>query len=177
MPDLVTRRRSTAAGLLIFGLVILGEDPEFLHRELRERVAAADVLAGDAAVEDLVLEADAVDEDVDAARRSRRPRWNVLVGFAVVVRHARRELGEVRKLRSVCGSERICCLADVGRDFAGLGLGQAAAGDDDGARRWRRARAVRARPAVGRGRASRSGRSRPTTRRSTVAPPTVVLMV
>ena len=51
--------------ILIFGLEVRGEDPEFAHRQLGEGIAAADVLADDAALVDVALEADAVDEDVD----------------------------------------------------------------------------------------------------------------
>ena len=53
------------AGVLIFRLEVRGEDAEFLDRQLRERVAAADVLADDTALLEVGLQADAVDEDVD----------------------------------------------------------------------------------------------------------------
>ena len=53
------------AGILIFRLEVGGEDAELGHRQLREGIAAADVLADDAALVDVAAKADAVDEHVD----------------------------------------------------------------------------------------------------------------
>ena len=65
------RRRGDhrARRLLILRLEVLADDAVFLDRVLRKRIAAARVLAGDAAAGEIVLEARAVDEQVDRVRR------------------------------------------------------------------------------------------------------------
>src|SRR4029434_1587323 len=57
-----------ARRLPVLRLVVLRESREFLLGRLRKRRSAAGVLTDDAALEDVVLEADAVDEHVDLRR-------------------------------------------------------------------------------------------------------------
>ena len=54
-----------ARRLLVLGLVVLGDNPELLHRVERERIPATRVLAGDASQEDVVLVARSINEHVD----------------------------------------------------------------------------------------------------------------
>src|SRR4029079_435232 len=54
-----------ARRLLILGLEVLADDAVLLNRALRERISTARVLSGDAAARQVVLEARAVDEEVD----------------------------------------------------------------------------------------------------------------
>ena len=153
MPDLVTAVMIEVAGVFVFRLEVRGQDAEFLDRQLRERVAAADVLADDTALLQVGLQADAVDEDVDLrtagdlavtvcadtapANVCRNSVW-----FTLDARCERREIEEVAVvLRQVFD----LVAADVGRDFRGLGFDQAPSGDDDrsacagrGPGRWRR---------------------------------------
>ena len=118
------------ARLLIFRLVILRDDAEFLDGELAKGVAAAVLLTRHAAFAQLVLQADAVDEHIDLAG-GRGARREALVGFGVVVTHARRERGEAQEIAIRLRQDAQLFLADVGRDFAGAGFAQAASGDDD----------------------------------------------
>ena len=118
------------AGLFIFGLVVLRNDAEFLDGELAEGIATAVLLPRHAAFAQLVLEADAIDEDIDLAGR-RGARREALVGFRVIVAHPRRERGEAQEVAIRLRQDAQLLLADVGRDFAGAGFAQAAAGDDD----------------------------------------------
>src|SRR5690606_36773602 len=61
------RRYGGAADLVVLGLVVRGDDLVLADGQLRERIALAVVLAGDAARGDVVLLAHAVDVDVDVA--------------------------------------------------------------------------------------------------------------
>src|SRR5690606_28765742 len=65
------RGHRRAADLVVLGLVVGGDDLVFADRRLRERVAAAVILRGHAARGDVVLLANAVDEDVDVVRSLR----------------------------------------------------------------------------------------------------------
>src|SRR5690606_33836187 len=60
-------RDAGAAELVVLGLVVGRDHLVFGDAQLRKRIAAAGVLSGDAALEYVVLLADAVDEHVDAA--------------------------------------------------------------------------------------------------------------
>ena len=131
-PDLVTAVITAADGLLVLGLVVLGEHPELLHRVLREGVAAAGVLHEGAALEEVVLVRQAVDEDVDLAG----------VGAAAAELLARRVLvvgeadagGEGREAEEVAVvlRQRLDLLrGDVGGDLGGLELGNVLAGHGD----------------------------------------------
>src|SRR5690606_39586668 len=66
-----------AAELVELGLVVLGDDLVFADGRLREGIAAAGVLAGDAAGGDVVLLADAIDERSEERRVGKewRVRW------------------------------------------------------------------------------------------------------
>ena len=86
-----------ARRLLVLGLEVLGQDLELLDGVLRERIAAARVLADDAAVDDVVLEADAVDEDVDVLRRQRAGR-ELLAELVVGTRTPGASAAKLRKL-------------------------------------------------------------------------------
>src|SRR5690606_8009562 len=58
------RRDDGARCLLVLRLEVLSDDAELLHGVLRERIAAAGVLADHATIDHLVLVADAVDVHV-----------------------------------------------------------------------------------------------------------------
>src|SRR5207237_850314 len=111
------------AGLLILRLVVLREYAELLHRELAERIAAAVLLAGDAALAQLVLETDAVDEHIDLAR-GRCAGADALVGLAVIVAHARSQRREREEVAIALRQDADLILTDICRDFAGAGLDQ-----------------------------------------------------
>ena len=106
------------ARVLIFRLEVRGEDPEFLDRELGEGIAAADVLADDAALLHVALEADAVDEDVDL-RTAEALAVGVLADAAAgeclaklavwTTRMPGASVAKLRKLRLLCGRFSICC--------------------------------------------------------------------
>src|SRR5438067_8342410 len=89
-----------ARGVIVLRAVILGDDAELLHRALREWIAAARVLSGRAALQDIVFRADAVDEDVGLlgvlrVAGKRLAQW--------IVRQADswRECGEIQKVAVV----------------------------------------------------------------------------
>ena len=127
------------AGILIFGLEVGGEDTELRHRQLGEGIAAADVLADDAALVDVAPEADAVDEDVDL-----RPAEAVAVaihadaaaaeGLAELgLQHpdARRERGEIEEVAVVLRQVLDLVVGDVGADLRRARLAEPGADDDD----------------------------------------------
>src|SRR5439155_18552445 len=62
------RRDDGARGLLVFSLEVLTDHPVFLNGAPGERIPLARVLACDAAARQVVLEARAVNEDVDRVR-------------------------------------------------------------------------------------------------------------
>src|SRR5690606_40010448 len=68
------RNDGGAAQLVELGLVVLGDHLVFADRRLRERIAAAGVLARDATGRHVVLLADAVDEHVHRIRALDRKR-------------------------------------------------------------------------------------------------------
>ena len=112
-------------GILELGLEVGTQHAEFLDRELREGIAAADVLADDPALVDIALQADAVDEHVDL-----RPAGAiaVLVGadpgagkglaeLALVDPDSRGERGEVDEVAVVLRQILDLLLRHVGADF------------------------------------------------------------
>ena len=126
-------------GVLELGLEVGTQHAEFLDRELREGIAAADVLADDPALIDVALQADAVDEHVDL-----RPAGAlaVLVGadaaagkglaeVGLVDPDPRRERGEVDEVAVVLRQILDLLLRHVGADFRRPRLDQPAADDDD----------------------------------------------
>jgi hypothetical protein len=84
---------------------------------LRERVAAARVLADDAAVQHVVLVARAVDEDVRVEARDRAGD-DLLVVLVRGGAHARRQVREVQEVAAVLGQRPELLLRDVRRDLA-----------------------------------------------------------
>src|SRR5205823_6600424 len=94
-----------ARRFLVLRLVVLGDDPELLHRVAGEEVAAGSVLADYAAPHDVALVARAVNEDVDlvgpvrrgssGARRSGDEPLLCRVDLIVLRHHAGSECGEV----------------------------------------------------------------------------------
>ncbi len=94
-----------------------------LDRVLRERIAAAGVLADDAAVQDVVLVAGAVDEDVRVEAGNRRAE-DLLVVIVVRCRDSGREHREVQKVAVVLRQDRELLPRDVGRDLALHGVDQ-----------------------------------------------------
>jgi hypothetical protein len=103
------RHHRDAAELVELGLVVGGDHLVFGDAQLREGIAAAGILAGDAALEHVVLLPDAVDEDVDAVGTLRAAAQ--LAGGAVVAgreHHAGTVSAKARKLREPCGSASIC---------------------------------------------------------------------
>src|SRR5207248_5669599 len=58
------RGNDRAGRVIVLRAVVLSDDPELLHRALREGIPTAGVLSGSAALQHVVLGADAVDEDV-----------------------------------------------------------------------------------------------------------------
>src|SRR5574337_729263 len=61
------RHHSGTRNLVVFRLVVGGDDLVFANRQLRERVALAGVLAGDATGKHVILLTDTIDVDVDRA--------------------------------------------------------------------------------------------------------------
>ena len=107
----------------MFRLVVLRQDLELLHGGLRKRGPAARVLPDNAAVEDVILVAHAVDEDVDlggveAAGGDLFAR--LVVGHA----SARREGREVQKVALVLREVPDLFRGHAGRDFGGARLDQ-----------------------------------------------------
>ncbi|PAV66926.1 hypothetical protein WR25_22928 [Diploscapter pachys] len=94
------RADDRGAGLFVFRLEVLRIDAEFLHGQLREGIAAAEVLAGDTAVVDGILLAEAVDEDVDVVGADRTG-LHLAAARRVRDRDARRERGEVQEVAIV----------------------------------------------------------------------------
>ena len=95
------RRNDRARRVLILGLEVLGDDTVLLHGASREWITAAGVLASDAARCEVVLQARAVDEQVDLICRltSCRDRLGVhAIDTIFGDRDARRESGEVEEI-------------------------------------------------------------------------------
>ena len=116
-----------AADLVVLGLVVGGDDLVLGDRQLRERIAAAGVLAGDAALEHVVLLADAVDEDVDAVGVLRAAAQLDRAVGAGGEHHARHGVGERQEVATALRQRIDLLVRDVGRDFRGLGFRAAAA--------------------------------------------------
>jgi hypothetical protein len=118
---------------LIFRFEVLTDDAVFLDRVLRERIAAARVLSGDAAAGEIVLEARAVDEQVDGVRRLPTGLDGPEVGAVDPVFahcHARRESGELEKVATRRRQFVDLILRDVRRDFRRSRLGRGRGGDN-----------------------------------------------
>src|SRR5690606_4977598 len=129
-----------AAELVELGLVVLGDDLVLADRRLRERVAAAGVLAADAAGGHVVLLADAVDEHVD---RVGALRAGTDAGIAAGVGnelHARRGIGEGQEVAGVLRQRLDLLLADVAGHLGGTGLHRRLGSDLHGLHRGRLAR-------------------------------------
>ncbi len=62
-------RDDRAGSLVVLRAVVLRDHAELLQRILRERISSARILARDAALQNVVLGADAIDEDVRRFRR------------------------------------------------------------------------------------------------------------
>ena len=129
-PALRHGRDHRARGLLVLGLEVLRQHLELLHRALWKRRAAARVLADDAALQDVVLEADAVDEDVDLGRIQSAAR-DLLPGLVLRSLHAGGEVGEVEKVALVLRQIADLFGRHAGRDFRGPGLDDPAGAGDD----------------------------------------------
>ena len=127
-----------AADLVVFGLVIRGDHLVFSDAQLRKRVAAADILSGDATLDDIVLLAHAVDEHVDAIGvlgTAAQP-GRVVVGIGRE-HHARNDIGEGEKIAAGLWQSVELLGRDVGGDLRSLGLDQRYAGDHDRPQRAR----------------------------------------
>ena len=112
----------SAADLVEFRLVVGGDDLVFTDRELRERVAVGRILAGNAALQHIVLLANAIDEDVDAVGG---------LGARTQAGAAIRSLDELHARDGIGEPEEVACAlrqrldllgADVGGDFRRAGL-------------------------------------------------------
>ena len=111
-----------ARRLLVLGLVVLGEDAEFLNRVARKDVAAAPVLTHDSAACEVVLVARAVDEDVDlvgalGARRAHNEGAARAADLIVLRDDAGRECGEIENVAVGGGEVLELLLRDVGRNL------------------------------------------------------------
>src|SRR5690606_32313264 len=118
-----------AAELVELGLVVLGDDLVFADRRLRERIAAAGVLAADAAGGDVVLLPHAVDEDVDrvgALRTGADPGVAAGIGDEL---HARRGVGEGEEVAGVLRQRLDLLLGDVAGHLRRAGLHRRLGGD------------------------------------------------
>ena len=107
-----------AAQLIELRLVVRRDDLVLADRELRERIAARQRLAADAAAQHVVLLADAVDEDVHAVRRLRAAAD--FAGRAVGAGHelhARHDVREREEVARVLRQRLDLLRRDVGRDF------------------------------------------------------------
>ncbi|MNU89749.1 hypothetical protein D3C71_795980 [compost metagenome] len=117
------RRHRRRADLVVLGLVVGGDDLVLADGQLRERIAAARVLAGDAALGDVVLLAHAIDVDVDvvgvlhAATQLGRA-----IGRVLLERHARHGIGEGQEVARALRQRLDLLRRDVGGDFRGLGF-------------------------------------------------------
>ena len=133
------RGDGSARELVVLGLVVLRDDLVLADAELRKRIAARGILAGDAALQHVVLLADAVDVDIDVARRLRAALElrRAVVGIDAE-RDARDHVGELeevaRRLRDRVDDLRRHRAADLGR----LDLRQRERGDGDAFERRRR---------------------------------------
>ena len=127
------------ARILIFGLEVGREDAEFLHRQLREGIAAADILPDDPALLEIGLQADPVDEHVDLWPAERiavaigpdSAPGKGLAKVGLVDLYPRRQSGEIEEVAIVLRQVFDLLPADIGRDLGGLGLGQPSTDDDD----------------------------------------------
>ena len=119
-----------AAELVELCLVVRRDDLVFADGELRERIAAGQSLAADAAAQHVVLLADAVDEHVHAVRRLRAAAD--LAGRAVGAGrelHARDDVREREEVARVLRQRFDLPRGHVRRDFGGARLEQLR-GDD-----------------------------------------------
>eukprot|EP01136_Pigoraptor_vietnamica_P016669 Opistho-1_new@60865 len=120
------------ADLVELGLVVRADDAIFADRRLRERVALARILAGDAVLQDIVLLADAIDEDVDRVGGLRAALQAILLRAAAGEElHARGQIGKGHEVAVILRQLLDQALRDRGADFAALHRTDAAAGDDD----------------------------------------------
>ena len=119
-----------ARGFFILGLEVLRDHAELLHRVLRKRIPPARVLSRDSARQDVVLEARAVDEDVDVVR-AHGSGCDRLAQVRVVVANSGRERGEGQEVAVVLRELFDLLFADVRGDLVALRL------DDGRLRRYR----------------------------------------
>ena len=109
-----------AAQLVELRLVVRRDDLVLADRELRERIAARQCLAADAAAQHVVLLADAIDEDVHAVRRLRAAAN--FAGRAIGAGdelHAGHDIGEREEVARVLRQRLDLLRRDVGCDFGG----------------------------------------------------------
>jgi hypothetical protein len=114
--------------LLVLGAVVLRQNAELLDRVLRERVAAARVLADDATLQDVVLEADAVDEHVHGVG-ALRTGLERLAELVIADEHSGRERSEVHEVAVSLRQVLDLLGGDVRRHFRRLHLHRRAADD------------------------------------------------
>ena len=141
MPDLVTAVMIEVPASSYSALKFEVRTRNSCTASCEKGLPAAHVLPDDAALLDVALEADAVDEDVDlgaaealAVRDPRRRRRRRMSGATRPTDSLMpgASAAKLRKLRLPCGRFSICSRRDVGRDLGRPGLDEAPPRDDDG---------------------------------------------
>src|SRR5690606_37301484 len=111
-----------AAELVVLGLVVGGDHLVFGNAQLRERIAATWVLSGDAALEDVDLLPDTIDEDVDATGQLRPAAQRGRAFRAGAEGDTGHDVGERQEVALGLRQRFDLPLRDSGRDLRGLSL-------------------------------------------------------